>query len=259
MTDVAAARAWLDRIVVVLWQPQDPVNIAATIRAMKNFGLHRLRLVAPAVWEPWRIEGIAHGTQDVVAATTLFSTLEEALADCTFVLGTTARPRRAKRTVYRPRRAAQVVRARAEAADATVAIVFGREDIGLTNEALDLCHAILTVPTNPDYPSLNLAQAVLLVVYEVWMATGAEDAPPRPPRRAAPPATARELEETIRAIRGALERIEFFRAHHPEAVMRTVRELVYRAQLDAREAGFVRAMAYETVHALARRGSTAAS
>lgn len=256
MTEPHAAPTWLDRIVVVLWQPQDPVNIAASIRAMKNFGLRRLRLVAPAVWEPWRIEGIAHGTQDVVAATELFPTLDDAVADCSFVLGTTARPRRAKRTVYRPRHAAAVVRARAEADEAPVALVFGREDIGLTNEALDRCHALLTIPTNPAYPSLNLAQAVLLVVYEVWMATGAEETPVRPPRRVAPPATAAELEETLHAIQTALERIDFFRAHHPDTAMRTVRELVYRANLDAREAGFVRAMAYETVHALDRATSS---
>jgi tRNA/rRNA methyltransferase len=89
----------LDGIVVVLWQTQDYVNIAGTIRAMKNFGLRNLRLVAPAEWDPWRIEGIAHDTGDLVERTRTFGTLAEAVADCAYVVGMTARARRAKRAV----------------------------------------------------------------------------------------------------------------------------------------------------------------
>src|SRR3954451_17684205 len=96
-------RAALDGIVVVLWQTQDYVNVAGTIRAMKNFGLSRLRLVSPATWDPWRIEGIAHDTREIVEGAQLFDSLHDALADCAFVVGMTARERRAKRAVARPR------------------------------------------------------------------------------------------------------------------------------------------------------------
>src|SRR3954469_20608486 len=113
-----SARQALEGIVVVLWQTQDYVNIAGTIRAMKNFGLTRLRLVSPALWDPWRIEGIAHGTADVVAQAQLFDTLEEALADCQYVVGMTARARRAKRAVARPRDLAPELLARGRQAAA---------------------------------------------------------------------------------------------------------------------------------------------
>src|SRR3954471_15492983 len=185
------AREALDGIVVVLWQTQDHVNVAGTIRAMKNFGLARLRLVSPALWDPWRIEGIAHGTSDVVAQAQLFDTLEEALADCQYVVGMTARARRAKRAVARPRDIAPELLARGreagEGGAGPVALLFGREDKGLSNEALDLCHRTCIIPTNPEHASLNLAQAVLLTAYELWMAAAGEAQAFRPPRRNAPP------------------------------------------------------------------------
>ena len=87
----------LDRIVVVLWETQDLVNIAGTVRAMKNFGLRHLRLVSPVEWDPWRIEGIAHDTSEIVEAVELYDALPEALADCSFTVAMTARGRRAKR------------------------------------------------------------------------------------------------------------------------------------------------------------------
>ena len=167
----------LDRIVIVLWETQDLVNIAGTIRAMKNFGLSRLRLVSPSEWDPWRIEGIAHDTTDLVARTELFDSLQEAIADCSFTVAMTARERRAKRDVARPRETAVDLLERAsDEAAGPVGIVFGREDQGLPNWALDLCHRTVTIPTNPEHSSLNLAQAVLVVGYEWFTA------------RAAPPA-----------------------------------------------------------------------
>src|SRR3954451_4715803 len=185
------ARVALEGIVVVLWQTQDHVNVAGTIRAMKNFGLARLRLVSPALWDPWRIEGIAHGTQDVVERTELFDTLDEALADCQYVVGMTARARRAKRAVARPRDLAPELLTRGreagEGGAGPVALLFGREDKGLSNEALDLCHRPCIIPTTPGHSSLNLAQAVLLTAYELWMAAAGQAQEVRPPR-AVPPA-----------------------------------------------------------------------
>lgn len=253
------SREALEGIVVVLWETQDYVNIAGTIRAMKNFGLTRLRLVRPVLWDPWRIEGIAHDTGDIVEKTELFDTLEEALADCAFVVGMTARQRRAKRAVTRPRALAPELLQRAT--DATegnagpVAVLFGREDKGLDNHALDLCHRTCHIPTNPEHASLNLAQAVLVMAYELWMAAEGETQAFRDPRRTAPPPTVEFLELLFSDAERALWAIDFFKSRQTESVMRTLRELVHRADVDHREAAFLRAISIEVVKYLQRNGA----
>jgi TrmH family RNA methyltransferase len=245
----------LDRIVIVLWETQDLVNIAATIRAMKNFGLHRLRLVSPAAWDAWRIEGIAHDTGDLVAAAELFDDLESALADCSYVVAMTARGRRAKRAMSGPRDIAGELLDRAETSPegAPVAVLFGREDAGLPNSALDLCHRSITIPTNPDHKSLNLAQAVLVIAYELWMAA-ASGAPQefKRPRRDAPPATVQLIERMFADTETALHAVDFFKTRDTNSVMRTLREVAHRADLDNREASFLRAISIEIVKYIGR-------
>lgn len=242
-----------DRIVLVLWETQDVVNIAGTIRAMKNFGLRRLRLVSPVEWNPWRIEGIAHDTKDIVAAAELHDTLEAALADCTFTIAMTARGRRAKRNVGRPRDIAPELLARAaEPGAGSVAIVFGREDSGLPNSALDLCHRSITIPTNPEHASLNLAQAVLVIAYELWMVREGQTQEFKAPRRDASPASIQLLETMFGETERALWAVDFFKSRQTEAVMRTLRSLAHRADLDDREASFLRAIAIEVVKHVGR-------
>lgn len=249
----ASPLAPLDRIIIVLWETQDLVNIAGTVRAMKNFGLSRLRLVAPAEWSPWRIEGIAHGTADLVERAELFDTLPEALADCSYTVAMTARERRAKRHVGRPRESADDLLQRAsEPTAGPVAVVFGREDKGLPNWALDLCHRTVTIPTNPEHSSLNLAQAVVIVAYELWMASEGRDQPFKPPRRDAPPANVYILESLFEEAEKALWSVDFFKSRQTESVMRTLRALIHRADPDQREAGFLRAMAIEVRKFVAR-------
>jgi TrmH family RNA methyltransferase len=248
-------RAALDGIVVVLWQTQDYVNIAGTIRAMKNFGLTRLRLIQPEAWDPWRIEGIAHGTGDVVARTEIHDSLLSALGDCAYVVGMTARSRRAKRAVGRPRTLAPELLSRAADAVAgragPVALLYGREDHGLNNEALDLCHRTCIIPTS-EHSSLNLAQAVLVMAYELWMEAEGGGQGFRPPRRDAPPAPVELLERLFTDAERALWTVDFFKSRHAESVMRTFREIIRRADPDAREAGFLRAMAIEVVKYVGR-------
>ena len=165
----------LNNIVVILYQPQDVVNVGGVIRVMSNFGLSRLRLVEPAAWDAYRVEGIAHHTNEIIDQVEHFPTLEAALADCGFVLGTTARKRGTRRERLTPHEAAPLVlnAARKDTANPT-ALLFGREDSGLPNEALDNCHALLTIPTSPINASLNLAQAALIVTYELWLAAHPE-------------------------------------------------------------------------------------
>ena len=233
------------------------VNIAGTVRAMKNFGLSRLRLVQPAEWDPWRIEGIAHGTEDVVQRTEIHDSLLSALGDCSYVVGMTARSRRAKRAVARPRSLAPELLGRAAEAVAgqagPVALLFGREDHGLSNEALDLCHRTCIIPTS-EHSSLNLAQAVLVMAYELWMQAQGAAQSFRPPRREAPPARIELLEKLFEDAEAALWTVDFFKSRQPESVMRTVREIVRRADPDAREAGLLRANSIEVVKYVRRIG-----
>jgi TrmH family RNA methyltransferase len=253
-----SAERLLDRIVVVLWETQDLVNIAGTVRAMKNFGLSRLRLVTPAEWDAWRIEGIAHDTQDVVAKTTLHDSLQDALADCAYVVAMTARGRRAKRDMTRPREIAPELLQRAAALSATgdsatIGILFGREDQGLPNWALDLAHRTATIPTT-EHKSLNLAQAVMVMAYELWLADEGAELGFKAPRRDSIPAPVELIEKMFEDIEQALWTIDFFKNRQTEGVLRTLRSVVHRAELDKREASFLRAIAIEVRKFFERTG-----
>ncbi|HUL50733.1 MAG TPA: RNA methyltransferase [Gemmatimonadales bacterium] len=236
-------------IVVALHEPQDLVNIAHVVRAMKNFGLDELRLVSPREYDTFRIGGIAHQTHDILARVRVFDTLEAAIGDCVHVLGFTARGRSAKRNVQRPREAAREALGLADSGP--VALLFGREDKGLTNEALDRCHRVVTIPSRPEYPSLNLAHAVVVMLYELSLA---RDAPAgdhaiefKPPRRKAGPAQARDLERLFEDIARGLTAIDFFKTRDAEHVLRSLREIIHRTPIDAREVKLLRAMAIEVV------------
>jgi len=236
--------------ILVLVSPQDIVNIASAVRIAKNFGIEQVRLVNPEVFDPYRIEGIAHNTADLVARIEIVDSLEKAIADCGFTAVLTARERAAKRRMLRPREAAAVLVE--EATAGPVAIIAGREDSGLTNEELDLCHALVTISTDPGHRSLNLAQAVAIMSYESWIARGGEGLPVKPPRNPAAPATSGQLEELFADWTRALEAIDFFKTRLPDNVMRSFREIVFRARLDGREASLVRAMGIEVVRFLGR-------
>ncbi|MEQ1857957.1 MAG: TrmH family RNA methyltransferase, partial [Longimicrobiales bacterium] len=166
--------------------------------------------------------------------------------------GTSARARTAGRTYGRPRDAATSIAA--HAAEETVAIVFGREDRGLTNEALDRCHIVTMIPTDPAYKSLNLAQACLLLAYETFLALGEGTAPLPKGRRATRPPTQEELESTFAALEKGLGAIDFFKSRKPESVMRTLRTLVSRAQPDLREARLIAAIGHEIKNRTDRKG-----
>ncbi len=240
-----------ENLVVVLDEPQNLVNIAGVIRAMKNMGLRSLRVVNPAEWDAWRITGIAHRSDDVVEAARHFTSLQEALADCVLVVGTSARSRAAQRNYGWARDwAPRLVEA---TRTGPAAIVFGREDRGLSNEALDLCDGIAIIPTDPGYSSLNLAQACLILCYELFLVDRAEETGELPRgKRWTGHATRAEMEQMFEALEGGLARIDFFNARSPEAVMRIFRTLLARAQPDRQEAGLVAALGFEIQNYLAR-------
>jgi len=235
----------LDQVSVVLVETQDVVNIAGVVRAMMNMGLSDLRLVRPLDFDPYRIEGIAHRSAPLLERVRFFESLEEALADTVYAVGTSARGRTAARNYVRPREFAPVLLDRTP--EGQVAMVFGREDRGLENHELDLCQNVAVIPTT-EYRSLNLAQAFLIMAYELMLADTAEHEPFKTSRRAMGPATIENLEEMYSALESGLDRISFFKARKPEAVMRTLRTILAQARLDQREARLLAAIGYEMRH-----------
>jgi TrmH family RNA methyltransferase len=240
----------LANVNVVLHEPQDPVNIAATVRAMKNMGVSALRLVRPVPYEAERLEGIAHNTRDVIDAIRVFTDFDTAVHDCVRLVAFTARRRSAKWRVIDPKQAAQEILM--AAADGPVAMVFGREDSGLPNEILDRVHATVIIPTT-EHASMNLAQAALIGLYELHLAAGDASRVLDPPRKDAPPATEAQLEQWFGDAERSLEAIEFFKTRQRELIMRTVRSLTVRASPDAREISLIRAMAIEVIRFLERK------
>jgi TrmH family RNA methyltransferase len=239
----------LTAVVVVLYEPQNPINIAATVRAMKNMGLSRLRLVRPVDYDVIKLEGIAHGTMDVIERIERFDSFDAAVADCIYVAGFTARRRSAKLRLIDPKVAA--AEALAAAPEGPIAFVFGREDSGLPNEILDRVHVTVTIPTT-EHASLNLAQAALISFYELHLAAADATRTIAPPRKEAPPPSNEQLEKFFEDTERSLAAIQFFKTRFPEHIMRTVRSLTFRAAPDARELSLMRAMVIEVTNFLNR-------
>lgn len=221
--------------VIILVEPQLGDNIGATARAMLNCGLTELRLVKPRDgWPNPKAWQMASGAHVVLEGVQLFQSLEAAIQDLQRIYATTARHRDMVKHVVTPRRAAQEIRQHERAGD-RCGLVFGRERIGLTNDEVVLADAVLTVPLNPQFSSLNLAQAVLLVAWE-WL--HAEDT--TPPRRLEEaghlPTTGEELLIFFDHLENELEDHGFFRveAKRPSTV-RTLRNIFKRAELTDRD------------------------
>lgn len=224
------------RIRFVLVGTQHPGNMGAAARAMKTMGLSRLVLVAPE--KPLDDEAFRRsaGAEDVLGDAPVVATLAEAVADCTLVLGCTARARRVQLEELLPAVAAQ--RALAKAAEpAEVAFVFGRERTGLTNEELQLCHLAVHIPSNPDFSSLNLAAAVQVLAYETRMAVlgGIAGAAPADPEFREQPASHAQVEGMFTQLGQTLDDIDFHKGRSPETIMLRLRKLFQRAQPDQRE------------------------
>jgi len=220
---------------------------------MKNMGVWQLRLVNPVEYDPSRVERVAHDTRDIVSRIRHYASLDDAIADCVFAAGFTARRRKAKWRLVTPREVSTPMLS--AAVGGMVAVYFGREDHGLSNESLDRAHAVVTIPTS-EHPSLNLAQAVLIALYELHLAADASRII-APPRKDAPPASAEQLERYFTDANRALATIDFFRTRNEELVLRSLRSLTYRAAPDAREIDLMRSIAIEVMRAVERASSHA--
>jgi TrmH family RNA methyltransferase len=238
---------------VVLVETTDPVNVGGVVRAMANTGFLRLRLVNPVDFDTWQVVGVAHYTQHILDATQRFDDLREAVADRQLVVGLTGRHHRVERNAL-PLQAAIDRIAEAATAGESVAVVFGREDWGMSNAMLDACHVVTTIPTNPAYPSLNLAQATLLVLYQLFQRASGEAQAYRPPRRHAPRATSDLLEDLFADLERALLAIDFLDKRSATSTLRSLRVALFRAGLDVREASLLRAVFIEVRKFLHRKG-----
>ncbi len=196
--------------VVVLVEPQLGENIGAAARAMANFGLSHLRLVAPRQsWPNAKARMMAAGADRVLDAAALYDSLPAAIADCSFVFAATARAHDQAKPVVGAAEAAALMAPRVAAGE-TVAIVFGRERNGLENDEVALADRILTLPVNPAFASLNLAQAVVIVGYEWFKLAGGGTLPFAMPEKSAP-APKQQLLAFFASLERELEKVEFFR------------------------------------------------
>jgi TrmH family RNA methyltransferase len=239
----------LRNIRVVLYEPQDPVNIGGTVRVMKNMGLDDLVLVRPMRYDPEKLERIAHNTRDLAGRIRHVDQLSDALSDCMAVYAFAGKHRAARWPVVTPREMADLALERA--VEGPVAMMFGREDHGLPNEALDQSTAVVCIPTT-EHMSLNLAQAILVGAYELHVAAGDSTRMPPRMRKEGPASTTGNRELTVQRIQRALDLLQFFKTRNPEHVMRAVRSLLSRAEPARREMDLVKSMAIEVERTLER-------
>lgn len=224
----------LSHVRIVLVGTTHPGNIGAAARAMKTMGLTDLALVAPRVFPSAEAVARAAGAGDVLAEARVHQDLPSAIADCALVIGTSARPRTIPWPQLDPRACAELL----TASSARAAILFGPEQSGLSNEALDRCQFVLRIPCNPRFSSLNVAAALQVVAYELWVA--AERAPP-PPQPSAPLANAAQMESFYQHLDQTLHGIRFLHEKKSSpSLMRRLRRIFNRARLEQEELHILR-------------------
>ena len=237
---VKSARLMQVPVRIVLVETTHPGNIGASARAMKTMGLSDLALVAPRAFPSEEAAARASGAADLLERARVHDTLEEAVADCAFVVGTSARARGVEWPCADPRTAAARIWDAVEAGE-RAAVVFGREQSGLTNEALARCMLHVRIPTDEAFSSLNLAMAVQVLCYELRM-TGLARAEHVPADKPARPrlATSAELEHFHEHLERILVDAGFIHEDHPRQLKLKLRRIFQRAGLDKNEIDILR-------------------
>lgn len=213
-----------------------PGNIGAVARAMKNMCMSELYLVAPKIFPSADATSRASGADDLLASAKCCDSLQEAIADCQIVIGASARSRTIAVPEESPRICAE--RLAVEAQDKKVAILFGRENSGLKNHELDLCQTLLTIPSNAEYSSLNIAAAVQVVCYELLVASGQYAV--KPEVRDVALASSAQMESFYEHLYQALDEIGFINPEKSTSIMRRLRRVYHRAALDTKELDILR-------------------
>ena len=218
-------------ICIVLIEPQGPLNIGSVCRSMANFGLSELRLVNP------QTDHLCHEARQMAVKAiplleqaTLFDSIQSALSDCHFSIGTTRRFGKYRSDFLTPSQAAQEVLELSNVGK--TALVFGREDHGLYTSELEKCHRLLTIPTHEDLPSMNLAQAVTLCLYEINNAQFKQRADIQPAKKLA---ANEQVESMLQHMRTTLREVEYSDPQNPDHIVRTFRQIFGRAKLNERE------------------------
>ncbi len=230
------------RVRFVLVNTSQPGNIGGAARAIKNMGFSDLVLVEPEIFPSDRARWRAAGAKDVLQNARVVDSFAEAIADCQLVIGTSARERRIPWPLVNPRLCGDQVAA--EAQDRQVALVFGREDSGLTNEELQRCHLHVHIPTNPDYSSLNLCAAVQVLAYEARMAILADEGRLKEIEQEwdEPPATSEELEHFIGHLEQSMIASGFLDPKTPRQTMTRMRRMFSRIRPDQSEIAILRGL-----------------
>lgn len=228
-------KANLDNIAVVLHGPRFPENIGAAARAMRNMGLSQLLVVTPECLDMQRIAKLAtHEAGDIIDGMRICDTLDAALGGFNYIVGTTARLGGLRQTLRTPRTMAEEIVPLSQ--ENRVALMFGPEDRGLTNEDLRFCHMLVNIPTF-EFKSLNLAQAVMVLCYEIFNAAS-DKAAPREPKMAA----RYELDAMYAGLKDTLIAIDFINPENPDYFMFNIRQAFNRLKLKSREVQLIRGL-----------------
>ena len=230
------------KIRMVLVNTTHPGNIGGAARAIKNMGLTELYLVQPREYPAPRAVWRAAGARDILTNVKIVESLDEAIVGCGLVVGTSARERRIPWPLINPRECGEKIWG--EAARHDVALLFGREDRGLTNSELQKCHYHVHIPSNPDYSSLNLATAVQVLAYEVRMASLQDENGllPSMDEWDQPLATADELELFHQHLAETMATLKFYDPDNPKQLLTRMRRLFNRTRMDKMEVSMLRGL-----------------
>ena len=228
----------LSHIKIVLVETTHPGNIGAVARAMKNMAMTNLWLVSPKIFPSADATSRASGADDVLAKATVCQSLQEAIADCQIVIGASARCRTISWPEMTPRECAEHVVP--NGSDNKIAIIFGRENSGLKNHELDLCHFLLRIPCNSEYSSLNIAAAVQVVCYELFVTADLHESVVIGDRGKIPIASAMQMKSFYTHLYQALTDIGFMHPDKSKSIMRRLRRIYNRVQLDTKELDILR-------------------
>jgi tRNA/rRNA methyltransferase/tRNA (cytidine32/uridine32-2'-O)-methyltransferase len=229
----------LSHIKIVLVETSHPGNIGAVARAMKNMTASNLRLVSPKIFPSADATARASGANDILSAAEIYDNLPDAIADCQIVLGASARDRTISWPELTVRESAEKF-AIPEKSGTNIAIVFGRENSGLKNHELDLCHYLLRIPCNEAYSSLNLAAAVQVVCYELFIATGHINQSSIGDKGDDPLASMKQMELFYQHLQQTIADIGFLHVDKTQSVMRRLRRIFNRVALDTKELDILR-------------------
>ncbi len=228
----------LSNIKIVLVETSHPGNIGGVARAMKNMCVSHLRLVNPKIFPCAEATARASGADDILAKATIYATLQAAIADCQLVIGASARSRTVSWPEISARQAATMCLH--QSAQTSIALVFGRENSGLKNYELDLCHYLLKIPCNQHYSSLNVAAAVQVVCYELFVTALDKQHDTPHCEEQTPLATAAQMESFYQHLQQTITDIGFLQVEKTQSLMRKLRRIYNRTLLDSKELDLLR-------------------